>query len=121
MTPLFDLASLARRDDGRADTARPGDTKAGKALEGAPIAAPVPVEYTVRGVFRSGDNERTHTVQAVGMSSQLDADATRFVVYLRREGFQFPEGRATLITLLAVSGADGTPITLNHPEEDSAR
>ena len=106
MMPLFDVEAYARRDDPPAAPARPARERgAAKPPEQAAVAAPTPVDYWVRGVFRIGDGQMTRTVQAVGMSTRLDADMAKFVRYLTDEGFQFPEGRAVLIELLG-TGTD---------------
>jgi hypothetical protein len=81
-------------------------------------AAPKPVDYWVRGVFRSGHGEHTHTVQAVGMSPHLGADIARFVDYPRDHGFQFPEGRAVLMEVLGVGTDDGVTIALSGRGDD---
>lgn len=45
------------------------------------------------------------------MSTRLEADAARFVAYLREEGFQFTEGRGYLIELLGIGADDGGRIS----------
>jgi len=115
MTPLFDLGALARCPDDDPAVAPSARTRATKAAA-ATIAAPKPVDYWVRGVFRHGDGRFTRTVQAVGMRDRLDGDVARFVAYLTAEGWQFPEGRALLVELLGVGADDGVQIALSSAQ-----
>lgn len=114
MTPLFDLGTVARRADG--DLAKAANTRAGttKTPLKAPPMAGKPVDYWVRGVFRHGGKEATHTIRAVGMSDRLDADVAKFITHLTAEGWQFPEGRASLMEVLGVGADDGIEITLSR-------
>lgn len=112
MTPLFDVAAFDPPDDRRAIAVKPSDRKANRTGKMAATAAPTPVEYWVRGVFRLGDREQTRTVQGVAMHRHFDADVAKFVRYLTDEGFQFAEGRGYLAELLGVGADDGVHIAL---------
>ncbi len=114
MTPLFDVEAFTRPNHRPAKTAshaRNTDTSRTPAV--APDA-PKPVDYWVRGVFRHGDAQMTRTVRAVGMSTRLDGDVTRFVNHLKTDGWLFPEGRAVLTELLGIGADDGVTMTLSR-------
>ncbi len=113
MDALFDLGALAPRPDDDLATAANTPIKAKSVSASAPKA----VDYWVRGVFRfGGGKESTHTIRAVGMSQHLDADVAKFTTYLSAEGWQFPEGRATLVEVLGVGADDGMQIALSRGE-----
>lgn len=114
MTPFFDLDVFTRPDDGAANPSqRSRNRPVSQMPEQETVATPTPINYSIRGVFRSGNEERPRTVQAVGMSTRLESDVATFVTYLRTEGFQFAEGRGTLIELLAVSADNGIDISVS--------
>jgi len=103
MASLFDVDAFARAADNDDAPQRPAEK---------PVAVvPKPVDYWVRGIFRHGDGQQTHTVRAVGMSTRLDANVARFVRYLTDEGFLFTEGRGYLLELLGVGADDGVHIS----------
>ena len=106
MTPLFDLAPLVHGAPEERAMRRPA-----KPPEPAPL--PYPIPYWIRGVFRFGNGEeRTRTVAGQAMSSRRNADIVQFVIYLREEGWLFPEGRAVMVQLLGIGGEDGGAIFL---------
>lgn len=110
MAPLFDLEPLTRQVEPAASS-RPARDRATRMQQRTePAATPTPINYWVRGVFRCGDGQFIRTVQAVGMSTRIDADVARFTRYLATEGFQFAEGRGVLIHLLDVGAEDGSPL-----------
>jgi len=113
MSPLFDIEAFARRDE----QAKSRETRPAASRSPAKAKASRPVNYWLRGRFRSGGGEQTHTVRAVGMSEHLDADVGKFVRYLTEEGFQFADGRAVLIELLGVGADDGVQIALSSGQE----
>ncbi len=115
MAPLFDVEAFAASDDGAKAAGK--RTATSRSVTKATANAPRPVNYWVRGRFRSGGGEQTHTVRAVGMSDRLDADVTRFVRYLTDEGWLFAAGRATLVEVLGVGADDGVQIALSSGQE----
>ena len=108
MTPLFDMESVAPPDNRPAKATRGGGRQnAGQGAGQETATPPMPVAYWIRGVFRFGNGEeRTHTVDGVGMSTRLADDAARFVGHLREEGWLFAHGRGVLVELLGVAAAD---------------
>jgi hypothetical protein len=115
MTPLFDLEPLTGRVAPAAGRRSTRENVAKPQQGDPPAPVPTPISYWVHGVFRCGDRQLTRTVQAVGMSTRIDADVARFVHYLAGEGFQLAEGRGILIQLLGIGTDDGTllaPIAL---------
>jgi len=113
MSPLFDIEAFERRDE----QAEARGTRPAASRSPAKAKASRPVNYWLRGRFRSGGGEQTHTVRAVGMSEHLDADVGKFIRYLTEEGFQFADGRAVLIELLGVGADDGVQIALSSGQE----
>src|SRR4051794_15532136 len=113
MTPLFDLAPLAR--DGPSECVV---RRAAKPPE--PALPPYPIPYWIRGVFRYKDGEeRTRTVEGQAMSHRRDDDIAKFVAHLGESGWLFPDGRAVLVAVLGVGAHDGGTILLSPPARNT--